>query len=141
MPDILHQLTIKASPQQVYAAITTQAGLSSWWTHDTKAEPKVGTVSEFGFLNRKIVFKMRVDVLQPNSCVSWYCLGGDPEWEDTSLSFELTRTPEGHTQIYFLHHDWKTTSGIFALCNFDWAKYLTSLRDYLETGKGNPHTK
>jgi uncharacterized protein YndB with AHSA1/START domain len=40
MAEMKHQIPIKAAPEKVYAAITTQAGLRGWWTADTKADEK-----------------------------------------------------------------------------------------------------
>jgi uncharacterized protein YndB with AHSA1/START domain len=40
MADLLHQIDIKASPQQVYAALTTPSGFAGWWTADAHAEQK-----------------------------------------------------------------------------------------------------
>ncbi len=39
MADILHQLTIKASPEDVYQAITLQEGLAKWWTQKGTPNP------------------------------------------------------------------------------------------------------
>ncbi len=47
--DIAHELDIAASPEAVFDALTTQAGLAGWWTTDCFAEPTVDTISEFGF--------------------------------------------------------------------------------------------
>lgn len=137
MADILHQLTIKASPRQVYQAITQQEGLASWWTRKCKAEAQVGTIAEFFFVDGKVRFQMRIEELDPNRGVRWYCLGDDPEWKDTKLAFELKPHDDGML-LRFSHRDWASTEGIFAMCNYDWAHYLTSLKSYLETGEGMP---
>lgn len=49
MPDILHRIGIRASPEKIYAALTEQAGLAGWWTKETKATPKVGAILQFRF--------------------------------------------------------------------------------------------
>ena len=36
MPDILHRVGIKASPEEVYKALATRDGLAGWWTTNTK---------------------------------------------------------------------------------------------------------
>jgi len=56
MPEILHQLVIDVPPIAVFDAITQQKGLSKWWTTDVRAEPKVGSIAEFGFNSRAAVF-------------------------------------------------------------------------------------
>jgi uncharacterized protein YndB with AHSA1/START domain len=59
MPEILLEVPITATPHQVYAAITKQQGLSSWWTPDVVARPEVGSVSEFSFAGGYVV-KMEI---------------------------------------------------------------------------------
>ena len=41
MPDIIHFLTIEASPAAVYKAITEQAGIQGWWTVQARIEPVI----------------------------------------------------------------------------------------------------
>ncbi len=112
MPEILHQLIIDVPPSATFDAITEQKGLSSWWTTDVKAEPTVGSIAEFGFNERAVVFDMRIVALDKPNFIRWHCLAGHPgEFSD----------------------------GILAQCSYDWARYLTSLKSYLETGTGSPH--
>lgn len=138
MPDILHQLTIKASPNEVYLALTEQRRLASWWTTDVVAEPTVNSVAEFGFGNRSTIIRMRVEALIPSSLVRWRCIGGIEEWEHTNLWFEL-KGESKETTLLFRHLGWKSGDGVLPLCSFDWARYLMSLQSFLETGQGNPH--
>jgi uncharacterized protein YndB with AHSA1/START domain len=142
MPEILQQLSIKASPAQLFAAISEQKGLANWWTADTVAKPKGGAVAEFGFNHRQVVFRMQIEELEQNQRVVWRCLGGHPEWTGTYLVFELTEEPDGKgTVVRMGHFGWRSTDGILAMCSYDWARYLTSMKSYLETGRGMPHTE
>ncbi|MDQ3699221.1 MAG: SRPBCC domain-containing protein [Gemmatimonadota bacterium] len=138
MPEIHHQLTIHATPEAVYDALTRAEGLASWWTTDVVAEPRVGAVAEFGFNNRRTVFRMEITELRPSTSVRWRCVGGHPEWDGTEIVFALTPAPEG--TVLRLHHlRWQWRDGVLAQCSFDWARYLMSLRAYAETGTGTPH--
>ena len=50
--------------------------------------------------------------------------------------------PSEHgTKLRFGHHNYATTEGSFATVSYTWATYLTSLKNYLETGKGSPNTQ
>lgn len=138
MPDILHQLVIDAPAAAVYRALTEPGELAAWWTRDVDAEPELGAVASFGFDDRETVFHMRIEELVPRELVRWHCVGGHPEWEHTELTFDLTEE-DGRTTLYFAHRGWESTDGILAFCSFDWARYLTSLRDHLERGAGAPH--
>jgi uncharacterized protein YndB with AHSA1/START domain len=50
MVDILHKVGIKSSSlNDVYKTLTTNEGLSAWWTNDTQGESKVGGELKFRF--------------------------------------------------------------------------------------------
>ena len=141
MPNILHEVTIEASPDKVYEAITTQDGASNWWTIHTKAEPKEGTVSEFGFYGGQVVFKMLVDTLEPARKVAWDVEQGAPDgsWADTRVTWDLTPVENG-TKVLLAHRGFASEDGNYANVSYNWAWFLTSLKAYLETGTGTPNT-
>ena len=88
MPDILHRIGIKASPEKVYAPLTEQEGLAGWWTKETKATPKVGAVLQFRFGDRGFN-DMKVLEMVPGKRVKWQCVDGAREWIGTELTFDL----------------------------------------------------
>lgn len=137
MADILHQLSIRATPTQIYQALTDRKGLSNWWTRHVAIEPMVNSIGQFTFDHGNTVVKMKVIKLIPNRSIVWHCMGGFPEWEDTQISFDIEVTREG-TLVHFAHRGWRRTSGNYPKYNFDWAKHLVSLRNFLEKGKGFP---
>jgi uncharacterized protein YndB with AHSA1/START domain len=137
MAEILHQLTINASPAEVYRALTDQKGLANWWTRHVRTDSMVNSIAEFTFDHGRINFRMKIVKLINNRAVVWHCIGGLPEWLDTQIMFELKATQKG-TILTFAHLRWKNAGGMFAQCSFDWAHYLMSLRSYLEKGRGFP---
>lgn len=137
MAEILHRLTIKVPPAKVYQALTEQKGLANWWTKHVIAEPKVDSIAEFTFNHGQTKFRMKILKLIPNRAVAWHCLGGHPEWIDTQIYFDLTGDAK-QTILNFAHRRWKSANGVLPICSFDWAHYLTSLRMYLEKGRGFP---
>jgi uncharacterized protein YndB with AHSA1/START domain len=55
MTDILHRITIEASPEALYRALTEQNGLSAWWT---KTEiPVTGYPLEIPVTGYPLIFK------------------------------------------------------------------------------------
>ena len=138
MSAIKHQLYINASPSRVYQAITTQKGLSSWWTTKTKADAIIGSVAEFWFSD-KYHNKMYIVMLDKNKYIEWECLDGDKEWIGTRLKF-MIRPQEKGTMLQFWHYEWKNETDFFASCNFHWGNYMKSLKDYCENGKGEPYS-
>ena len=136
MTEIRHYLVIDAPPERVYEAVTTRAGLAAWWTSETVAEPVVGAIIEFRF-GERYHDKMRVNRLQPNRRVEWECIEDDDEWVGTTFVFDLEER-EGRTVLRFTHGNWREATDFFASCNFHWGHYLRSLKQYCETGLGQP---
>ncbi len=136
MSAIKHLLYINANPSRVYKAITTQKGLSSWWTTKTKADAIIGSVAEFWFSD-KYHNKMYIVKLEINKYVEWECLDGDKEWIGTRLKFMLNQHENG-TMLHFWHYEWKKETEFFASCNYHWGHYMKSLKNYCEEGKGEP---
>jgi uncharacterized protein YndB with AHSA1/START domain len=136
MSAIIHLLYIDSPPSNVYQAVTTQKGLSSWWTKKTKADAIVGSVAEFWFAD-KYHDKMYIVNLDKNKYVEWECIDGDKEWIGTRIHFNIKPYNNG-TQLSFRHYEWKKESDFFASCNYHWGQYMKSLKDYCEKGKGNP---
>ena len=69
MSDILHQITINAPKDKVYAALSTVDGLAGWWTSTTKGESAPGKTLEFR--SGDSVTKMRVEELDEGNPVAW----------------------------------------------------------------------
>jgi len=135
--EILHKVGIKsASQNDVYKALTTLAGLSGWWTADTRGESKVGAVLEFRFHGGG--FDMRVLELQPARHVLWQVLDGPKEWIGTKISFDLKQKGDW-TIVLFKHQGWKEPVEFMHHCSTKWGVFLLSLKSLLETGKGAPH--
>lgn len=139
MFDILHEVTIEASPDKVYQAITEEKGLAGWWTTHTTAQAKVGTISEFGFEGGNMIFKMKVDKLEPGHTVQWTPLQGAPDWGGTVVTWDLTPVEKG-TKLLFGHRNYASTEGPYASVNFNWGWFLASLKAYVETSKGMPYS-
>jgi uncharacterized protein YndB with AHSA1/START domain len=137
MADILHQLTIKTNPSQLYHALNDKKGLMGWWTRDVNFEPMVNSIAQFTFEHGKAEVRLKIIKLIPNRAVVWHCLNGFPEWEDTQIAFDIEAVRDGCI-LHFSQRGWRRTTGSYPKYNFEWAKYLVSLRNYLEKGKGFP---
>jgi uncharacterized protein YndB with AHSA1/START domain len=136
MQQIVHELDVSASKDKVREALTTQKGLAGWWTPDVKAQPKVGAVNEFGFGAGKPVFKLRVKALDADRIV-WESVQGPPDWAATTVSFDLSG--DGNkTRIRFAHAGFQSTDGGFGTYSYSWAQFLRSLKQLVETGRGEP---
>ena len=161
MHDIVHELTIAVPPAAVYEAITTQAGLASWWTTDCDARPEVDSIATFTFgprggLSRSrvghpgedtVTLTMKVDLLESPELVHWDCTGGPDEWVGTKIAYRVEGVdtdgdgePDGGSLVRFWHGEWEFEDGLLPGASFQWAMDLDSLRRHLETGTGSPAT-
>jgi uncharacterized protein YndB with AHSA1/START domain len=137
MKSIYHQLKIEAPVEKVYEALTTQKGLSGWWTPETTAKPEAGSIVRFAF-GPNYFKEMKIEELQPNKKVKWICINGYEDWIGTTITFEIQSIDKGTSLL--LHHDgWKEYTQGFAACSYDWAIFLRSMKFLCETGKGLPY--
>jgi uncharacterized protein YndB with AHSA1/START domain len=157
MPNIRHNLLIGASAEKIYEAITSEEGLSAWWTPNIKAKTEVNSVARFPFGNNYYK-EMKIIELIPSELVKWNCIKGDAEWVSTDISFTLMssnkkkllntnpeilgqieqQSNEDGTMLIFHHDNWKGYTPMFAECNYTWGQFLRSLKLLCETGKGRP---
>jgi len=158
MPHIHHELFISSSAEKIYSALTSQSGLSAWWTPKTSASAEKHSVSRFSF-GAEYFKEMKIIDLKPLEYVEWTCIRGAEEWIGTSISFKiesgskdsiLIAHPEIKDQlqqsnienegtILTLHHNnWKDYTPMFAECNYTWGQFLNSLKLFCESGQGKP---
>ncbi|MEU3255377.1 SRPBCC domain-containing protein [Streptomyces sp. NPDC006997] len=135
MVDILHRVGVIAPPEAVYAALTTVDGLAGWWTKDTDGDPDVGGVLRFRF--EPGGFDMKVLEARPGERVVWEVVEGPEEWLGTRVRFQLKREDD-FTIVLFRHEDWKEPGEFMHHCTTKWATFLMSLKQLVETGKGEP---
>ena len=135
--DILHRIGVESSSvDDVYRALSTIDGLSSWWTEDTRGDAEVGGLIEFRFVAGTIV--MKVLELEPGRRVRWEGMPGGPdEWVGTTITFDLEQDGD-FTIVLFKHEGWKEDVPFMYHCSTKWAVFLQSLKLLLETGAGAP---
>ena len=74
MKQILHSVHIHASPSAVYRALTTEAGVTGWWTRKAQVEERQGGIIRFTFAG-DFHPQMKQTKLDPNRRVEWVCCG------------------------------------------------------------------
>lgn len=137
MADSLHEIPIEAPPETVYDAWTTSRGLSSWWTKDSRAAGEVGGVNVFVFDGGNVEFHFRVDEQTPAESLRWTGVAAEKmpeEWVGTRIEVDLQGSG-GTTRMRFGHRNWKSTKGMYCVCNTTWGELMYRLRDYCE-GRG-----
>ena len=136
MAEIVHRVGIACSPSEVFDVLTTNDGLSRWWTNDISGAGGVGSIIKFRFDGMGPDFE--VVELQTDTLVRWRHSGDMPgAWIDTEVSFQLT-SEDRQTYVLFLHSNWKERSEFMGHCSTKWAVFLLSLKEAIETGNGKP---
>ncbi len=136
MAEIKHLVKIESPTEDVYRALTTQEGITSWWTSDADVKREEGEVSEFRFFKGASLKRMQIIKLVEDALVKLRCIEGPETWKHTELHFVLDQEDEdGATVLHFSHIGWRSKGSIFQLCSFDWAMYLNALRNYVESGQ------
>ncbi|WP_026423254.1 SRPBCC family protein [Actinokineospora inagensis] len=132
MVDIRHRIGVRATPDDVYTALTTVDGLSRWWTEDTTDD---GGVLKFRFIPGG--FDMVVLETRPAELVRWEVVAGPDEWVGTTVTFALNEE-DGYTIVLFGHEGWREAGEFMSHCTTKWGTFLLSLKNLVETGEGAP---
>jgi uncharacterized protein YndB with AHSA1/START domain len=138
MSDIVQELTIEATPENVFHALTRPIGIAGWWSNRVTAEPKVGSLTEVRFESG--VMKMEITDLEVEKNVHWSVRLSRHDWEGSTITWDLTPISKG-TRLLFGHHDLTVGATGYSIeeTRAGWEYFLGSLKSYLETGKGTPY--
>jgi hypothetical protein len=135
MATIKHLFHINAAKEKIFAAISTVEGFKNWWTVQTTGNSAVNGIIEFRF--KEVGPDFKVVKSMPPFYFEMLCTSGFDDWVGTTVRLRLDDN-EGKTRVRFEHDDWKEATDFYAACNFSWGRYMASLRDYCEKGKGQP---
>jgi len=135
-------VSVNAPAERITDALATTEGLASFWTTDSRAEPRIGSVARFGFGGPEL--QMRIDQLDPGRRIAWTCLTDFPmppgHWMGTTVTWDLTQSGNGDVNVLLQHGNWPApiTQAELAATAYTWALVLTALRGYAETGTPQP---
>ena len=120
MVDILHRIGISAPASQVYDAVATIGGLSSWWTESVTGDSAPGGRLTFTFGAPDRIVVVEVVAATPDARVVWRCVGGPSEWMDTTMTFDLEQSGD-ETVLRFAHAGWREPVEFMGHCSSKWA--------------------
>ena len=137
MAEIRHRVGISGSAVDIYQLLSTDQGLSEWWTRDTRGAGEVGSTIQFRFGGDGPDFE--VIELIPDRLVRWRHSGKTPaEWIGTEIVFELEQQIH-QTILLFSHYNWGESSNFLAHCSTRWGIFMMSIKSCIETGVGHPY--
>jgi hypothetical protein len=140
--DIVHELTILASAEAVFDALTTTAGRAGWWPGGGDHELEAGQVAPVNVAGNELV--VRVEAADRPEVAIWQCDEGPREWVGTTISFRIEGRPSDPADpasvgdggpasvVRFWHGGWEYEDGLLPRASFDWAMFLDGLRRHLE---------
>jgi len=137
MPNIQHDLAVKAEPGTVYDVITTPEGLDQWWTRKASGRAEVGQEYELWF-GPEADWRARVTEAVPGRGFAVEMTGADADWLGTRVRFVL-EPAEGGTMVRFSHSGWRSENEHFRVSSYCWAMYLRLMRRYAEAGEQVPY--
>ena len=130
------EITIQASRESVYRALTTREGLAGWWSEQVQRSEDRWQLY-FQGPNHKIDLAIHETI--ENERLLWLCIEHStfPEWANTCMVFQLIRQEDG-VLVQFEHQGLMTHCACYTSCAQGWDFFLDSLKAYCETGSGTP---
>lgn len=135
---IHHVADVPAPIQAVWEAITTQHGLSNWWTTEVEApEIDVGETIRFAF-QPSFNPQMEVTALERPHRLEWRCIGGHEPWLNSTFAWSLDQRHEDVRLRFWQHYAFELSDDAYGIYNYNWGYYLQSLYDLVTIGSGSP---
>jgi uncharacterized protein YndB with AHSA1/START domain len=138
-PDYQKTISVPASADAVFDAITTASGLTAWWTPTTGSG---GTGGELELsMNAPDPLRIHVDEATRPSSVEWTVTecAFMPDWVGTRPTFTITPVDGGSCEVEFRHRGLTAELDCIDMCTSGWNHFIVSLRDYAATGHGSPN--
>jgi uncharacterized protein YndB with AHSA1/START domain len=138
MKTIIHTVHVHRPPPDVYRALTTEEGVTGWWTTEATVERGEGGLIRFTFVGDFHPHMIQTRLEMPK-LVEWRCVDGHDSWLDDTFTFTL-RERNGETSLRFVQEcSQELDDDTYGTYNFNWGYYLNSLKKYCEDGEGTPY--
>jgi hypothetical protein len=136
MVDITHRVGVKAPVSRLQAALSSAEGIAGWLARNTS--DRSGTVETvFESPEGQEMGRIGYEIESGADRVRWNFISGPEEWVGTELTFDLSQQAD-YAVILFGHRNWRAASELMAHSSTKWATFLLSLKQYIETGIGEP---
>ncbi len=125
---------INSSKEKVYNALTKPNELSKWYTTIVNGEFKLNQIITVEFVNFA-EFKFKVVALIQNNSVHLEIVESKFDNVGHLMKYDLDEN-NGKTRVRYSYEGFSEMDDSYSNMNFSSAKYLESLRQYCQTGKG-----
>lgn len=130
---IVHDFPIQASIDRVFDAVSSPAGLDTWWTDRSTGQPQLGHEYELSF-GPDFLWRATVTSVVSPTEFALQLTQADADWTGSEVRFRLAARGSG-TWVQFEHRGWPAVNEHFRTSNMCWAMYLRILRRALEYGE------
>ena len=137
MPDILMSCNMDVDAETVWQAISTPDGVTGWFTAHAEIDSSAGGHHLLSFPDMPAPWDLRIEDSHPIRHLTLSVQAGPPEWEATTMTYEIVDRPEGGVVLNFDHNDFATIDGVRAW-TIGWATKMLALKKYAETGQRDP---
>ncbi len=140
------ELNISVNPEQVFKAITKD--IDKWWTEFSNTIDQAGDILKVQF-EESTSWVMSVVEYSPNHSLVWEVtnahhdlqnLTKKDEWKGTSIKWSIEENNKG-SKVTLIHNGLVPGLECYDICASGWSYFLNSLKEYLETGRGNPFVR
>ena len=130
---------LNAPADALFDALTTVTGLAAWWNPAT-GSGETGGALRF-IMNAPEPLVIHVDEATRPTLVRWTVTDCPflPDWIGTKPTFSITPLDDHTSELSFHHQGLSEELECIDICTRSWNFYMTSLRDYVEAGRGNPY--
>lgn len=142
--DFTTTIMVDQTPKEVFNAINNVRG---WWSELIEGRTDQLN-SKFTHRDKYLYVKFEITHLTPQKIVwdiveshNYMFLKNRNEWDDTRIVFEITKRVD-KTEIKFTHKGLTPQFECYTVCSNSWDFFITtSLKNLIETGKGEPIPK
>jgi uncharacterized protein YndB with AHSA1/START domain len=139
MINIMSDLHIRATPEQVFRGVTSPSGLDAWWTSKSAGEPRLGESYTLDF-GPGYVWEATVVRCDPPRDFELELTRANPEWTGTRVRFQIESRGDS-TILAFNHTGWEHATAEYRTSCYCWPMYLRLLRRNLEHGELVPYER
>jgi hypothetical protein len=130
MPQIQHELKIRATPESIRKALVSADAVRAWHGGKVTANHQELRLS---FADAP-TFRWRVIDDATHDRVTWKCVEGPSDAVGTEARFSISPADRGRHLLELAHAGWPDERGSFRRYNTIWGVLLYQLRQYIENG-------
>jgi len=125
---------INSTKEKVFKALTESSELSKWYTTVVNGKFELNEIISFEFVNFA-KFKFKVIAIVQNESVYLEIVESEFDNVGHMMKYDLDEN-DGQTRVRYTYEGFDEMDDSYANMNYSSAKYLESLRQYCQTGKG-----